>query len=75
MALRKNGSISLSPELHAMVERMLASGRSGSFSEVVRDGLRLLDEWEIGFQTCRDTQDASWQTHSVPDILPPRGTR
>jgi len=49
MSVRKSVSISLSPELHAVVERMLASGRYGNFSEVVRAALRLLDEREQQF--------------------------
>ncbi|WCS24205.1 type II toxin-antitoxin system ParD family antitoxin [Methylobacterium sp. NMS14P] len=54
MAVRKSVSISLSPELHAVAERMLASGRYGNFSEVVRAALRLLDERERAFQTHND---------------------
>jgi len=50
VAQRKNVSISLSPELHAVAERMLASGRYGNFSEVVRAALRLLDERELAFE-------------------------
>jgi len=71
MSHRKNVSISLSPELHAVAERMLASGRYGNFSEVVRAGLRL-DEREIGFQACRDTQDASWETRITSPMFAPR---
>lgn len=50
MAVRKSISISLSPELHAVAERMLTSGRYGNFSEVVRAALRLLDEREQAFR-------------------------
>lgn len=53
MAVRKNVSISLSPELHAVAERMLASGRYGNFSEVVRAALRMLDERELDLQARR----------------------
>lgn len=59
MSVRKSVSISLSPELHATAERMLVSGRYGNFSEVVRAGLRLLEEREVGFQAHRATIDAS----------------
>ena len=51
MSRRRNVSISLSPELHAVAKRMLASGRYGNFSEVVRAALRLLDEREQAFQS------------------------
>lgn len=53
MSVRKNVSISLSPELHAVAERLLASGRFNNFSEVFRAGLRLLDERETAFQEQR----------------------
>ncbi|MCG5244119.1 type II toxin-antitoxin system ParD family antitoxin [Azospirillum doebereinerae] len=53
MPRRKNVSVSLSPELQAVAERLLASGRYDTFSEVVRAGLRLLEEREIGFQDQR----------------------
>lgn len=53
MSVRKNVSVSLSPELHAVAERLLASGRFNNFSEVVRAGLRLLDERETAFEEQR----------------------
>ncbi|MDX7951779.1 type II toxin-antitoxin system ParD family antitoxin [Lichenihabitans sp. Uapishka_5] len=59
MSQRKNVSISLSAELHAVVERMLASGRYGNFSEVVRAALRLLDERELDFQDHRAARQAA----------------
>ena len=63
MSARKNVSISLSPELHAVAERMLASGRYSNFSEVVRAGLRLLDERELNFQDHRvPKSDAAAET-------------
>lgn len=59
MSVRKNVSISLSPELHAVAERLLASGRYNNFSEVIRAGLRLLDEREIAFQERRTERSTS----------------
>lgn len=56
MSVRKSVSISLSPELQGVVERMLASGRYGNFSEVVRAALRLLDERELEFEAHRNAQ-------------------
>lgn len=53
MAQRKNVSISLSPELYAIATGLLASGRYGNFSEVVRAALRLLDERERAFEFYR----------------------
>lgn len=56
MATRKCVTISISPELHAVAEQMLASGRYSNFSEVVRAGLRLLDEHERRIATGKGTE-------------------
>jgi len=50
MPVRKPVSISLRPELHAVAERRLASGRYYNFSELVPAGLRHLDEREQDFE-------------------------
>lgn len=54
MPVRKSVTISLSPELLAVAERLLASGRYGNMSEVMRTALRLLEERELDFQAHRD---------------------
>jgi antitoxin ParD1/3/4 len=54
MPVRRSVTISLSPELLAVAERLLASGRSGNMSEVMRTALRLLDEREVAFQAYRE---------------------
>lgn len=46
MANRESMNVSLTPELAAFVERQVASGRYRSASEVVRQGLRELQERE-----------------------------
>ncbi len=46
MRTRKTRNVSLTPELEALVDRKVASGRYRSASEVVRAALRLLDERE-----------------------------
>lgn len=46
MAIRESMNVSLTPELAAFVERQVASGRYRSASEVVRQGLRELQERE-----------------------------
>lgn len=54
MPVRRSVTISLSPELLAVAERLLAAGRSGNMSEVMRTALRLLEECEVAFQAYRE---------------------
>ena len=54
MATRRTLSISISPELLGFAERLLASGRYGNLSEVVRTALRQMEERELDFQAHRD---------------------
>ncbi|MDR7040288.1 antitoxin ParD1/3/4 [Methylobacterium sp. BE186] len=58
MPLRKSVTISLSPELLAVAERLLASGRYGNMSEVMRTALRLLEERELAFLAHREGASA-----------------
>jgi antitoxin ParD1/3/4 len=51
--MAKNTSISLGDHFSAFVDRQLAYGRYGSASEVVRAGLRLLEEHEIRLEALR----------------------
>jgi antitoxin ParD1/3/4 len=51
MASRVTLNVSLTPELEKFVETRVASGRYLSASEVVREGLRLLEEREVSRQT------------------------
>ena len=44
MTIRKTRNVSLTPELEALIDRKVASGRYRSASEVVRAALRLLDQ-------------------------------
>ncbi len=46
MRTRKTRNVSLTPELEALVDSKVASGRYRTASEVVRAALRLLDERE-----------------------------
>lgn len=51
-------NVSLTPELEAFVEHAVASGRYGSASEAVREGLRILQEREARFVALKQAIDA-----------------
>lgn len=57
MAKTERFSITLTPELAALVEARVRSGQYASDSEVIRDGLRLLD--------ARDRAVESWLKKEV----------
>jgi antitoxin ParD1/3/4 len=46
MAIRSSMNVSLTPELEQFVQSRVATGRYQTASEVVREGLRLLEERE-----------------------------
>lgn len=51
--MAKNTSIALGDHFANFVERQIASGRFGSASEVVRAGLRILEEREAKLEALR----------------------
>ena len=52
-------NVSIGERWQRFVEDVVSSGRYGSASEVVREGLRLVEEREARLQALRDTLNAS----------------
>jgi antitoxin ParD1/3/4 len=52
-------NVSIGDWWEAFIERIVRSGRYGSASEVVREGLRLVEEREKKLKALRTTLDAS----------------
>jgi len=52
-------NVSIGERWEEFVERIVKDGRYGSASEVVREGLRLVEEREAKLQALRDTLNAS----------------
>jgi antitoxin ParD1/3/4 len=51
--MARNTSVTLSDHFRALVDELVGSGRFGSASEVVREGLRLVEERERRLQALR----------------------
>lgn len=52
-------NVSIGKRWEAFVDAAVASGRYGSASEIIREGLRLVEEREAKLQALRDTLNAS----------------
>ncbi len=64
-------NVSIGERWEHFVDSVLKSGRYGSASEVVREGLRLVEEREVKLQALRDTLNASVEsggTHGDGDV-------
>ena len=63
MVRRTTLNVSLTSELQSLLDEKLASGRYGSASEVVRDGLRLIEQRDrlLAIEELRAKIDLGWQ--------------
>jgi antitoxin ParD1/3/4 len=60
--MARNTSVSLGDHFADFVDRQVESGRYGSASDVVRAGLRLLEEHEVSVKALRDALIAGEQS-------------
>ena len=71
--MAKNTSVSLGEHFEAFVGARIADGRYGSASEVVRAGLRLLEEHETRLKALRaaiiDGENSGISARTVDDIF------
>jgi antitoxin ParD1/3/4 len=65
--MAKNTSISLGPHFERFIRREVASGRFGTASEVVRAGLRLLEEDEARLASLRGALEEGERSGVVED--------
>lgn len=65
-------NVSIGERWEEFVTNIVAQGRYGSASEVVREGLRLVEEREAKLQALRETIDASITeggSHTSEDVM------
>jgi antitoxin ParD1/3/4 len=68
----KNTSVSLGEHFEQFIERCILSGRYSSASEVIRAGLRKLDEEEINIKKLRESIEIGEQSGYVKNFDPKR---
>ncbi len=71
--MQKNTSITLGQHFDAFIAEQLESGRYSSTSEVVRAGLRLLEESETSLTTLRkllkEGEDSGFEEYSYDSFI------
>ncbi len=60
--MAKNTSITLGDHFDAFIVKQIKSGRYGSASEVIRTGLRVLEDTETKLETLRELLDEGEQS-------------
>ena len=68
--MAKNTSVTLGEHFEQIIEKSIASGRYASASEVIREGLRLVDEREQNLSILRGAIEAGEKSGYVKDFDP-----
>jgi len=68
--MAKNTSITLGEHFESIIEKSIASGRYASASEVIRAGLRKIDEEEQKIKLLRDAIEAGEKSGYVKNFDP-----
>ncbi len=68
--MSKDPSVTLGPHFEQIIEKSIESGRYSSASEVIREGLRLVDEREQKIKILRDAIEAGEKSGYVKKFDP-----
>ena len=68
--MSKNTSVTLGKHFEKIIEKSIESGRYSSASEVIREGLRLVDEREQKIKMLRDAIEAGEKSGYVKNFDP-----
>ncbi len=68
--MSKNTSVTLGPHFEQIIENTIKSGRYSSASEVIRAGLRMIDERETKIQLLREAIEAGEKSGYAKDFDP-----
>ncbi len=68
--MSKNTSVTLGKHFEQIIEKSIESGRYSSASEVIREGLRLVDEREQKIKILRDAIEAGEKSGYVKNFDP-----